>query len=159
MRHDTTGSGGYSGLQRSRPTKPFYVLLRFPSNICLLVALVVPKEEPPGHTRVPVIPVSLSSSVYATNAMGFTSAMDFVGDKINLSSSALYIGLALVGVLAWRRYLSPIRHIPGPFVASFTRLWHIRQIFAGDQNLNLIKLHDKHGNFNSATGPDPSLAR
>jgi hypothetical protein len=85
--------------------------------------------------------------------------MDFAGGQANLWTSALYIGLTLVSVLTWRRYLSPIRDIPGPFVASFTRLWHIGRIFAGDQNLNLIKLHDKHGDVNCVAGPVPLLAR
>ncbi|RYP51953.1 hypothetical protein DL768_002829 [Monosporascus sp. mg162] len=38
-------------------------------------------------------------------------------------------------------------HIPGPFLASFSRLWHLRQIWNGDQNLALIKAHDKYGHF------------
>lgn len=64
-------------------------------------------------------------------------------------------GLQLAGLLAvavlslcvWRRYFSPISDIPGPFSASFTRLWHIRRILKGDQNLELIRLHNEHGMF------------
>lgn len=63
--------------------------------------------------------------------------------------SALQIaGLILVAVFnlcVWRRALSPLYDIPGPFAASFTRLWHIRRILKGDQNLELIRQHDKHG--------------
>ncbi|OAX83728.1 hypothetical protein ACJ72_01908 [Emergomyces africanus] len=60
------------------------------------------------------------------------------------------VGLLLVAVLTiciWRRYFSPISDIPGPFSASFTRLWHIRRILKGDQNLELIRLHNEHGHF------------
>ncbi|KAK4227121.1 benzoate 4-monooxygenase cytochrome P450 [Podospora fimiseda] len=60
------------------------------------------------------------------------------------------IGLATIALLTlftWRRYFSPISNIPGPFAASFTRLWHIQRILKGDQNLELIRLHDKHGHF------------
>ncbi|CAG2000634.1 unnamed protein product [Fusarium graminearum] len=35
--------------------------------------------------------------------------------------------------------------IPGPFAASFTRLWHMNHILKGDQNLELIRLHEKLG--------------
>lgn len=41
--------------------------------------------------------------------------------------------------------MSSISDVPGPFAASFTRLWHIFCIAAGDQNLRLIQLHDKLG--------------
>lgn len=59
-------------------------------------------------------------------------------------------GLFAVAVLTlciWRRYLSPISDIPGPFAASFTRLWHIHRILKGDQNLELIRLHNQHGMY------------
>jgi hypothetical protein len=55
------------------------------------------------------------------------------------------LAVALVTLCVWRRYFSPISDIPGPFVASFTRLWHIQRILKGDQNLELIRLHDEHG--------------
>ncbi|KAK1753120.1 benzoate 4-monooxygenase cytochrome P450 [Echria macrotheca] len=61
-----------------------------------------------------------------------------------------FAGLVAVAVLTlcvWRRYFSPISDIPGPFAASFTRIWHILRILKGDQNLELIRLHDKHGHF------------
>lgn len=53
---------------------------------------------------------------------------------------------ALVTLCLWRRYqyLLPI-NVPGPFAASFTRLWHMQRILKGDQNLELIRLHEKHG--------------
>ncbi|KUI71583.1 Pisatin demethylase [Cytospora mali] len=59
-------------------------------------------------------------------------------------------GLLFVAVLTlfmWPRYFSPLSDIPGPFVASFTRLWHMNRILKGDQNLELIRLHDEFGHF------------
>ncbi|KAK6839281.1 cytochrome P450 [Apiospora arundinis] len=53
----------------------------------------------------------------------------------------------LLVILTWRRYFSPINHIPGPFTASFTRLWHMHNILKGDQSTELIRLHEKHGHF------------
>ncbi|KAK3310492.1 cytochrome P450 [Chaetomium strumarium] len=52
--------------------------------------------------------------------------------------------LAAIGLFVWRRYLSPLADIPGPFVASFSRWWHIRHILIGDQNRQLVQLHEKH---------------
>ncbi|KAJ4245776.1 hypothetical protein NW762_013900 [Fusarium torreyae] len=60
------------------------------------------------------------------------------------------VGAGVVGLLSllvWRRYFAAISDIPGPFAASFTRLWHMNRILKGDQNLELIRLHEKHGHF------------
>ncbi|KAL5001073.1 cytochrome P450 [Aspergillus recurvatus] len=53
----------------------------------------------------------------------------------------------LLSVLFLRRYHSPLSDIPGPFLASCTRLWHILRIFAGDINSRSIKEHERHGPF------------
>lgn len=42
---------------------------------------------------------------------------------------------------------SPLSCIPGPLVASFTRLWHVFFILRGDQNIELTNLHEKHGQY------------
>lgn len=57
---------------------------------------------------------------------------------------------ALLTLLVYRRYFSPISDIPGPTAASLTRIWYILRILKGDQNLELIRLHDKHGVFISS---------
>lgn len=46
-----------------------------------------------------------------------------------------------------RRYFSPISNIPGPFLASITRLWHVFHILQGKQSVLLTRLHEKHGPF------------
>ncbi|KAK0617794.1 benzoate 4-monooxygenase cytochrome P450 [Bombardia bombarda] len=55
--------------------------------------------------------------------------------------------VALVSIVVWRRFLSPLKDVPGPWLASVSRLWHLYYIVRGDQNLKLIELHDKHGHF------------
>lgn len=55
------------------------------------------------------------------------------------------LALGLLAVIFARRFLTPIRDIPGPFFASFSRLWHIYHIIKGDQNLRLVELHEQHG--------------
>lgn len=61
-----------------------------------------------------------------------------------LQALGLLIG-AVLSLCVWRSYFSPLSDLPGPFVASFTRFWHMRRILKGDQNLELIRLHDRHG--------------
>lgn len=50
-------------------------------------------------------------------------------------------------IIIRRRYFSPLSHIPGPFLASFSRLWHVRYIIRGDQQVVLAKAHEKYGPF------------
>ncbi|KAF4458285.1 Cytochrome P450, partial [Fusarium albosuccineum] len=40
---------------------------------------------------------------------------------------------------------SPLRNIPGPFLARFSRLWYLYQSYAGNFHLKNIELHRKHG--------------
>ena len=54
------------------------------------------------------------------------------------------LGLVFTTII-YRRLFSPIRNIPGPALASISRFWHIYHIIKGDQNLALIKQHEKHG--------------
>ncbi|KAH8898076.1 cytochrome P450 [Thozetella sp. PMI_491] len=54
---------------------------------------------------------------------------------------------AIVALFVWRRYFSQLSDIPGPWLASFSRFWHVRHIWIGDQNTQLVRLHEKHGYF------------
>ncbi|KAH6659961.1 cytochrome P450 [Truncatella angustata] len=58
---------------------------------------------------------------------------------------AILIGF-IIPTLLLRRY-SKLSDIPGPFFASITRLWHVRHIIIGDQNVKLVELHKEHGHF------------
>lgn len=58
----------------------------------------------------------------------------------------LFLSLVFVTIIR-RRYFSPLSHIPGPFLASFSRLWHVRYIIRGDQQIVLAKAHEKYGPF------------
>jgi hypothetical protein len=63
-------------------------------------------------------------------------------------SVILYVlGLLIIGTVISRRYLYTISRIPGPWLASITRLWHAYHIFQGDHNTLIIKLHQDHGQF------------
>lgn len=58
----------------------------------------------------------------------------------------LFLALVFVTTIR-RRYFSPLSHTPGPFLASFSRLWHMRYILRGDQQMVLAKAHEKYGPF------------
>lgn len=53
----------------------------------------------------------------------------------------------LATVIVHRRYLSPLSGIPGPFWASFSRIWHVKITIDGNQNEQLTEAHEKYGHF------------
>lgn len=58
------------------------------------------------------------------------------------------IGAVVVRALS-RRYLTSLRGIPGPFLASFSSLWQVYYLFQGHTEEEIIKLHKKHGVLSS----------
>ena len=59
-----------------------------------------------------------------------------------------WVALLLVVAVGWcvkEWDESPLRGIPGPPVAAWTRFWHIIHVLRGDQNTVLADLHEKHG--------------
>ncbi|PSN62844.1 cytochrome P450 [Corynespora cassiicola Philippines] len=64
---------------------------------------------------------------------------------------AIYLVYAVVALLATRTLytllralFSPLRHIPGPFLARFTKAWYFYSIYNGRHEHDLIALHRKH---------------
>lgn len=74
-----------------------------------------------------------------------TDQVDHYRHWLSYVLTAVVIFLTLGAVR--RRYLSSLSSIPGPFFASFTRLWHAYRIVQGDHNTAIIELHQKHGHF------------
>ncbi|KAK3307209.1 cytochrome P450 [Chaetomium strumarium] len=66
-----------------------------------------------------------------------------------LAFLAAHWALALVGALVvralYKRYASPLRKYPGPFLASVTRLWKVKSTASGRTHLEHIELHRKYG--------------
>jgi glucan phosphoethanolaminetransferase (alkaline phosphatase superfamily) len=63
-----------------------------------------------------------------------------------ISSHLILVLLALfVARFFYKRYATSLRKVPGPFVASFTRLWKLWQLYKGDTHLTNIELHRKYG--------------
>lgn len=88
------------------------------------------------------------------NASNHMSLKPDGGDWVSQFSESVslptILGTAVALVLTivlWRRFLSPLKDIPGPFWASITRLWHVKIIIDGNQNVRLRDAHHKYGPF------------
>lgn len=57
---------------------------------------------------------------------------------------ALVFGLLIVRSIK-RRYFSALSSIPGPFAASLTRAWRIKEVYYGHVEETELKLHEEHG--------------
>lgn len=64
-----------------------------------------------------------------------------------LVAGAQIFALGFTVIILWRRFFSPLKTIPGPPLASLSRFWHLYHIIKGDQNLQLVNLHDKYDHF------------
>lgn len=81
-----------------------------------------------------------------SNSSGLHEPATWSRQFITVQLLVLFLTLVFVTFMR-RRYFSPLSHIPGPFLASFSRLWHMRYIIRGDQQIVLAKAHDKYGQF------------
>lgn len=83
-----------------------------------------------------------------TASLDKTYLSDLAWSELQAPRSILICILVLiVTTAAWRRFFSPLKHVPGPFWASITRLWYLKAIIEGNQNEQLQQMHDKYGKF------------
>lgn len=52
---------------------------------------------------------------------------------------------AAFGLLFYRLYLSPLRRIPGPFLAALTDVWRLLMVLRGRPQEEQLELHCKYG--------------
>lgn len=55
------------------------------------------------------------------------------------------IVLLILSRAVYLRYFHPLSAYPGPFVASFTRLWKTWSVYKGHTELDHIAMHKKYG--------------
>ncbi len=63
-------------------------------------------------------------------------------------SFSFYIVLLLIPLLLhtlYKAYATPLRHIPGPWIAKFTRLWLLKAINSREYQSINVELHKKYG--------------
>jgi len=80
---------------------------------------------------------------YSTSLYGFV-AQSFGSISLYYSIPVLVLSF-VIGFIVKRRYLSPLRRFPGPFWASVTRWWMVRQVFQGTHEHDMLRLHAKYG--------------
>jgi hypothetical protein len=65
------------------------------------------------------------------------------------SGGLMYLLAFLLGTLVVRsiarRYFSALATVPGPFTASITRAWRIKEVYAGNVEETELRLHEVHG--------------
>lgn len=72
-----------------------------------------------------------------------------------------WLSLAVAFIIlraAYRRYATPLRHLPGPFLASFSRLWKFRSTYSMRTHLDHIEIHQKYGPFVRIAPDEVSVA-
>lgn len=97
-------------------------------------------EPKSGRPRWTCAAVNMTSSFPSAVVLEESLRASFTWPKICAQAFA-----GVIAIIIWRKYSYSISDVPGPFLASFTRLWHLVRIFVGDQNLRMMELHDKHG--------------
>ena len=61
---------------------------------------------------------------------------------------ALIAPLGYVFLLfVYRRFFHPLAKYPGPFLASITRWWMVREVLSGEHDKHIRALHKKYGNI------------
>lgn len=51
----------------------------------------------------------------------------------------------LITNLTWTRYRTGLRHIPGPFVASFSSFWKLRATWNQNMHRENVRVHEDYG--------------
>lgn len=63
-----------------------------------------------------------------------------------LKANLLLVAFAgIVGRAAFKKFASPLRNVPGPLLASCSRLWKVLSTHSGHTELDHIALHKKYG--------------
>jgi hypothetical protein len=110
----------------------------------LLPDFITHRDNLPGWIQYQVSKLNgnLTGATLATS--GSSEALSFSVSRI-LSSLAGLIFAWFLASCIWYRYASPISDIPGPFLASFSRLWLIQALRRGRAPRELADLHEKYG--------------
>lgn len=66
-------------------------------------------------------------------------------DLLVLGLASIIAGFCYIVITIYREASSPLRDIPGPFLARFSRLWYLYKSYSGSFHLQNIELHRKHG--------------
>ena len=71
----------------------------------------------------------------------------FPGTKQACEVFAVYTLSLLTSIFIYRRYCHRLRHFPGPFMASVTKLWQTTKTLDSQNHILLDGLHKRFGDF------------
>ena len=58
----------------------------------------------------------------------------------------IFVGLGILFSLL-RALLSPLKVVPGPFLARFTDLWYLSKLYQGRFEVENLRLHERYGEY------------
>lgn len=74
-------------------------------------------------------------------------------ETVPLSPFPLVLTLGFIAFLVYAVFFDPLRKVPGPFWARWSRLWMIYHARKGDMHAKMIALHKQYGKI-VRTAPD-----
>jgi hypothetical protein len=101
------------------------------------------------HMKAPILfrlyIVLFSVLLYAETAIKNQDA--FLGGKEAFKISAAYTLSLLISIVIYRKFFHRLRHFPGPFMASVTKLWQTTKTLDSQNHILLDNLYRKYGDF------------
>lgn len=74
--------------------------------------------------------------------------MELMGQSLyvvlGVSLCALFL-FRLLCAFTYATFFSPLRNVPGPFLAKYTDLWHLWRVWRGQFEQDDVALHKKYG--------------
>lgn len=55
------------------------------------------------------------------------------------------VAAIFVSRIVYDVFFSPLKSIPGPFLARLTRFWEVYVLRHGHSHMEFVQLHEKHG--------------
>lgn len=74
-----------------------------------------------------------------------TNRLDVSSVLPALASLVVLVPLFAIIWRVWRALATPLRDLPGPFTARFTRLWYLKNVWRGDFEKVNVRLHHQYG--------------
>lgn len=68
--------------------------------------------------------------------------MALLGGFLQVILTSLIVGTSY---FFWNYFNSPLRNVPGPFLAKFTNLWRLVDVYGGRTELTHQLLHQRYG--------------
>ena len=59
--------------------------------------------------------------------------------------TSLWLPPLMISCLFYKRYCNGLRHVPGPFIASFSNLWKLYAAYHEDMPEKNVAVHDHYG--------------